>query len=205
MEFIYIYTQYKIFSTISILFVLSFFRNRFLEYDTSTKTRVTLTSDNIAPFIEFVVCPSYHAAYKQSEMSSYGIDRKQYSNGESFYPRVQGMDIRPRELFNHITYNATELFKKIVIRTLDTDEPKIIIDPSNMMRSSERVSMITKYSATFGRCYALGISEKVIRHGIISIEIESNIDIYVYFGHPGQFMHVDTKAKVHSILLKKYI
>ena len=173
---------------------------RFLEYDTSTKTHVTLTSDIVAPFIEFVVCPSYHTAYKTSEMSSYDIDRKQYSNGESFYPRVQGMDIRPRELFNHITYNASELLKKIVIRTVDTDEPKIIIDPSNMSNSSERVSMITKYSATFGRCYALGISEEVIIYGIISIEIESNIDIYVYFGHPGQFMHVDTKSKVHSML-----
>ena len=74
-----------------------------------------------------------------------------------------------------------------------------------MNKSSERVSMITKYSATFSRCYALGISEDVIIYGIISIEIESNTDIYVYFGHPGQFMHVDTKSKVHSILSNKYI
>ena len=198
MEYIYIYIGRYISYFLKFHFYLFYhFFKRFLEYDTSTKTHVTLTSDNIAPFIEFVVCPSYHTAYKTSEMSSYDIDRKQYSNGESFYPRVQGMDIRPRELFSHITYNASELLKKIVIRTLDTDEPKIIIYPSNVSNSSERISMITKYSSTFGRCYALDISEEIIQYGIISIEIEANIDIYVYFGHPGQFMHVDTKAKVH--------
>ena len=199
---IYIYSYYNIFFEIPLLFFLSFFCNRFLEYDTSTKTHVSLTSHNIAPFIEFVVCPSYHTAYKKSEMSLYDIDRKQYSNGESFCPRVHGMDIPPREIFKRITYNASELLKKIVIRTLDTTEPKIIIDPSNVKNSSERVSMITKYSSTFGKCYALGISEEIIKYGIISIEIEANLDIYVYFGHPGQFMHVDTKSKVHSILSK---
>ena len=162
---------------------------------TSTKTHVQVTADNIAPFIDFVVCPSYQAAYKIDAMEYYGLNRRSYVNGSLFYPIKQGEDIDLRYVFENITYRANELFSEIVVNTLSTDEPKIEIDVSER-NLYEMVNIDTKYSATFGRCYSIQLSEKIIRHGIISVAFKTKRDVYVYFGHPGQFMHVNTKAKV---------
>ena len=171
------------------------FCKRFSEASTSTKTSVKTTSENIAPFIDFVVCPSYQMAYKTDIMEYYGLIREEYVKGSSFYPKQHSSGTDPRQLFDSITYKASEIFSKIVVHTLDINEPKITIDLSEG-NTSERLTMKTKYTATFGRCYSVELSEKIIHYGIIDIAFETKIDIYVYFGYPGQFMHVDTKAKV---------
>ena len=154
-----------------------------------------MTSENDAPFVDFVVCPSYQMAYKKNDLKYYGLDRQNYVKGKTFYPANHGTGVDPRQMFNTITYNVSELFSKIVVRTLSHDEPKITIDFSSW-NGSGRVILETKYSATFGRCYSIHLSDEIIQFGIISVAIETKVDIYVYFGYPGQFMHVNTKSKV---------
>ena len=145
-------------------------------------------------------------AYKKDIMEYYGLDRNDYVKGKSFYASKDGEKIGPRDLFNKITYNVSELLNKIVVSTLSKNEPKIVINVSDE-NSTEMVHVETKYYASLGRCYSIQLSDKIIQYGIISVEFETNIDVYVYFGHPGQFMHVNTKSKVNSrvIYFLKYI
>ena len=169
--------------------------NRYQKYSTSTKTNVQRTSEKNVPFVDFVVCPSYEMAYKKNVMKYYGLDIQKYRRGKSFYPVNHGKDIDPRKLFNATTYNVSELFSQIVVRTLNKDEPKIKIDFSSQ-NFSDRVIMTTKYYDELGRCYSVHFSDEVIQFGIISVAIQTKVDIYVYFVYPGQFMHVNSKSKV---------
>ena len=152
-------------------------------------------SDIATPFVDFVVCPSYQMAYKKDILKFFGLDREEYKEGVSFHPLANGSDMDPRDVFQVITYNASEIFNKIIVRTLNQQEPKINIDFSED-KATERILINTKFYATFGRCYSIEMPDDIIANGIISIEFIAKVDIYVYFGHPGQFMHVDTKAKV---------
>ena len=145
-------------------------------------------------------------AYKEDILEYYGLDRNGYAKGESFYGTKHGENVDPRDLFDKITYNVSEMFHKIVVSTLSQNKPKIVINVSDR-NSTEMVNVETKYYASFGRCYSIQLSGKIIHYGIISVEFETKIDVYVYFGHPGQFMHVNTKSKVNlrSIFFFKYI
>ena len=134
-------------------------------------------------------------AYKKDVLRQFGLDREEYKDGISFYPLNNKTDMDPRIFFDLITYNVSELFRKITIRTLNHDEPKIMVDFVND-QMTQRIKMKPKFYATFGRCYSLQMPDDIISNGIISIELIAKIDIYVYFGHPGQFMNVDTKSKV---------
>ena len=157
-----------------------------------------LTSENAAPFVDFIVCPSYHNAYKTDVLKNFGLNRGEYKNGNSFYPLHNGTDMDPRDFFDIVTYNFSEIFEKIIIRTLNQNEPKITIDMSNES-TIERLEIGTKYYATFGKCYSIQMPDEIISNGIISIEFITKVNIYVYFGHPGQFMNVDTKSKVSKL------
>ena len=85
-----------------------------------------MTSENISPFIDFVVCPSYQMAYKEDILEYYGLDRNGYVKGESFYGTKDGENVDPRDLFDKITYNVSEMFHKIVVSTLNQNKPKIL-------------------------------------------------------------------------------
>jgi hypothetical protein len=128
-------------------------------------------------------------AYKKNALEYYGLDVQNYVRGKTFYSAKDGADVDPRQLFNNITYNISEIFSKIVVRTLNQKEPKITIDLSSK-NFSDRLIIVTKYYAIFGRCYCIQLSDEIIQFGIISIAIQTKVNIYVYFGYPGQFMHV---------------
>ena len=176
-------------------FVFYLMNSRFNEKSTSTKTHIKPTSDPATPFVDFVVCPSYQKAYKQEVIRNFGLEREQYKDGVSFYPLANETDLDPRSFYDKITHNFSEIFDKIIVRTLNQKEPKVTIDLSKE-EETERIFIETKHYATFGRCFSIQMPDDIISNGIISIEFIANVDIYVYFGHPGQFMHVDTKSKV---------
>ena len=136
-------------------------------------------------------------AYKKDVMEYYGLDRDGYVKGKSFYTEKDGENMDARDLFRKITYNVSELFNKIVVSTLSKNKPKIVINVSDR-NSTDTVNIETKYHPSFGRCYSIQLLGNIIHYGIISVEFETKIDVYVYFGHPGQFMHVNTKSKVNS-------
>ena len=104
-----------------------------------------MTSEKNISFIDFVVCPSYKMAYKKDVPEYYGLDIENYLTGNSFYPTKHETNIDPRQLFNIITYNVSEIFSQIVVRTLNKEDPKITIDFSNKFFTN-RVNIETKYS-----------------------------------------------------------
>ena len=134
-------------------------------------------------------------AYKEDVLKEHGLDRETYLTGRTSYTSDNGEKIDPRELFDSITYDVSELFSEIVVRTLSKDDPKIKINFANQNFTS-RVDIKAKPYAKLGRCYSIHLSDQIIELGIISVAIQTKIDIYVYFAHPGQFMHVNTKSKV---------
>ena len=54
----------------------------------------------------------------------------------------------------------------------------------------------TKYSDTFGRCFSIIPTTEVQQLGVQSMIFETRMDVYVYFGHPGQFLAADTDTTV---------
>ena len=63
----------------------------------------------------------------------------------------------------------------------------------------------TKYSDTFGRCFSIIPSKEVQRLGVQSMIFETKMDVYIYFGHPGQFLAADSDTRViYHFLFKLY-
>ena len=57
-----------------------------------------------------------------------------------------------------------------------------------------------KYQENFGRCYSLEFTSNLTRLQIVDMVLTSSLNIYVYIHHPGQFMSVNSKAKVNPVL-----
>ena len=63
----------------------------------------------------------------------------------------------------------------------------------------EFLTITTKYSDTFGRCYSIVPKNQVLKLGIYSMVFETRMDIYLYFGHQGQFLAANSETKVNNI------
>ena len=61
----------------------------------------------------------------------------------------------------------------------------------------ENITIVTKYSDSYGRCYSIIPKQQVLKLGVKSIILETRMDIYVYFGHPGQFLAADSDTRVN--------
>ena len=83
----------------------------------------------------------------------------------------------------------------MVIVTKSTQESRINIE-FNGTNTSEYIEITTKYWHSFGRCYSIHPKDNVIKLGPQNFDIVSRMDVYIYFGYPGQFMHPNSKTKV---------
>ena len=179
-----------------------------MEKDTAVTIHVkstTVSPDAGTPFIDLVVCPSFESAYKKDIIEYYGMDKYKYVNDGSFSPTKQSNDSDdPRELFQSITHDVNEIFIKIKVKTQSQDVPEIVIDYSKGVFTND-IIIKTKYYARFGRCFSIGPAEDIIKLGVYRITFETTMNIWVYFSHPGQFLHVNTNTKVYNILHYKSI
>ena len=153
------------------------------------------------PFIEFTVCPAYESAYKGNVLNQYGLTKSEYRNKGMFYPRANGTDVDPRSLFLNATHDVKDIFLKIIMKTLSYDIPLFEVDFTNDEDYSKNISISTKYYEHFGRCYSMHPTGEVLKLGVTSMYFITKINIYVYFGYPGQFMYSNTKSKVRMIIL----
>ena len=60
----------------------------------------------------------------------------------------------------------------------------------------KNIEITTKYWNSLGKCYSLYLKDNVVKQSIQRIDIATRIDTLIYFGHPGQFMHPNSKTKV---------
>ena len=158
----------------------------------------TLTpSDNI-PFIDLVICPNFFAAYKVDALKYYGLEKGKYRSKGQYYPTINGNDTDPREIFYEVSHDVEEIFVGIRIKTLNKEKRYVDIDFSQG-NFNDHLSITTKFWNTFGRCYSIIPKENVLNLGVNNMEIKTRVDIYVYFGHPGQFLAANRNSKViHS-------
>ena len=104
-----------------------------------------------------------------------------------------------QSIFNSITYNVDEIVSSIVFFTVSLDKPQVRVQFESA-NFSEELEIKTKYWDILGRCYSVQPKDHIIKLGIRSLEILTRMEVYIYFGYPGQFMHPDTKSKVLILL-----
>lgn len=80
--------------------------------------------------------------------------------------------------------------------------PKIVIDILKAPR--QYVKFSTKYGDTFGRCYTMTPTEDLLGLGVTKITFISYIGVNIFLEHPGQHLHVNSRAKVYSDVGKKH-
>ena len=146
------------------------------------------------PFLELSICPSYHAAYKDDLLASYGISKDEYRKAGHYFPSIIESDMDLHSIFQEITYNASELFHRIVFYVNDNEQYKFVINFENE-DTLKHLHIATKYWPSFGRCYSIRPDDDIVKLGINRVDVAARQDFYVYFGHPGQFMY-STKTKV---------
>ena len=151
-------------------------------------------SDNI-PFLDLIVCPGYFAAYNLQSLESFGLKKEEYKHFGKFVPHKNRNGTNLRDVFNDISHDVDEIIKGIRIKTLDKQNPYVDIDFSEE-NFKEKIDVTTKFWNTFGRCYSIIPKIDVLQLGVYSFIIETFMDVYVYFGHPGQFTSSNRNQKV---------
>ena len=151
--------------------------------------------DTEVPFLELTICPTYHSAYKDDILAIYGISKSGYRYGGQYSPSINKTNVDLRSIFEEITYDARELLYRIKFFVNDNVEYKFVID-FEKTETLPHLHITTKYWPNFGRCYGVRPKDHIVKKGIARISITARKDIYIYFGHPGQFLY-STRIKVH--------
>lgn len=163
------------------------------------KSTAEAVGDIDTPFIDLTICPDYHAAYKENALKAYGMDKAEYRTKGVYAPSNNAENMDLRSIFNSVTYDIDEILFRADIFTSSKQKTHFYIefDGPNF---TEHIDITTKYWPTFGRCYSMHPKDHVLRLGVRKLDIVARIDIYIYFGHPGQFLNPNTKSKVDQWL-----
>ena len=170
-----------------------------MDMETTTIVRVKPTSDPETTFIAFTICPEFHSAYKKEKLEEYGIDSSNaYRYGTVWYPKENSMSKTGKQIYHDVTQELHEVIDTIEISTQSLMAPKIVIDISNGL-GRQYVNFSTKYGDTFGRCYTMTPTQDLLGLGVTKITFISYIGINIFLEHPGQHLHVNSRAKVLCI------
>ena len=141
------------------------------------------------------VCPEYFAAYNLEKMEYYGIDKEKYKFMGHFMPTKNGNGTNLRTVFNDVTHDVEEILNRMRIRTHSKKTPEIHIDFNNG-DFREHITIITKFWNFFGRCYSIIPKRNVQKLGVMDFILEAKMSIYLFLGHPGQFLAANRNSKV---------
>jgi len=98
-----------------------------------------------------------------------------------------------------VSYSLPELLTSVVVSTAHSELPEVSLNVSSesaMNSTPDRVTWVTKYDDTFGRCFSMQLGPAITALGVIDVVFTGRLGIYVYLHHPGQKMDVDSKTKV---------
>ena len=174
--------------------------NRYQSKETMVREQVRSTSsgsnDSNLPFIDFIVCPHYDAAYKDNVMEFYGLNKNSYRRKGDYMPTKNfNSSSGLRNIFNDVTYELHEIISQVRMSTSDLENDWIVQKLNGSIKKPQHLKIITKYQRNLGRCYSIRPKEHVIKLGVLAIDFLGNIPFYVYLGYPGQFNY-NTKTKV---------
>ena len=175
---------------------------RYFAFDTSITIKEHVKhklspSDGI-PFVDLIICPNFDVAYNVTALESYGINKNEYRRKGKWTPTKNANGTDLRTVFNDVSHDVEDILIAIRIKTLTKKRQYVDIKFSKD-NFDEWLTITTKYSDSFGRCYSIVPKHKVQKLGIYSIIFETRMDIYLYFGHQGQFLASGSKKKVKTI------
>ena len=152
-------------------------------------------ADSSTPFIDLTVCPSYDFAYKTNVLKYFGLNKTAYRSHGTYINNDGSQSYDAWEIFNSSTHTINEILHYLTVVSRDRTNPRLDII-FNETSASNILNVTTKYWYNLGRCYSFHPIDKILKFGIIRFDFVSWIDIYIYFGYSGQFMHPNTKTKV---------
>ena len=158
------------------------------------KHKVSPLDDDVS-FVDLIVCPNFFVAYNEDMIDFYGLSKGKYRGKGRWSPTKNGNGTDLRKVFEDISHDVDEIFVNIRIKTLNKEKRYVDV---NFAKDNYNKFLIitTKYSDSFGRCFSIIPTDEVQKLGVKSIIFETRMDIYVYFGHPGQFLAADSDTKV---------
>ena len=155
----------------------------------------TSPTDNELAFVDLMVCPNFFAAYNDTMLDFYGLSKTKYRYEGMWSPEKNGNGTDLRKVFEDVTHDINEIFVNIRIKTLNKE--RRYVDVNFMIDNYNNFLIIsTKYSDTFGRCFSIIPTKEVQQLGVQSMIFETRMDVYIYFGHPGQFLAADSDRRV---------
>ena len=167
------------------------------------RERIQSTADAVGdintPFVDLTICPTYTAAYKDDVLKAYGIKKKEYRHKAVYSPSKNSRDMDLRAIFKSVTYDIEEMLFRIVIKTTNRQKARFDIE-FDKPNFTDHIDVKTIYWDSYGRCFSIYPKDHVLKLGVRLIEFVARIDVYIYFGHPGQFLHPNTKSKVHECI-----
>ena len=101
----------------------------------------------------------------------------------------------PKLIFNDITYELHELLEYIIVHTNNVSNPEVSID---LKESSKYGKVDIMPAKTYGRCYSIQLGKRIVAQGVSKIDFLSNMNLYIYFHHQGQFLSIDTTSKLYT-------
>ena len=160
------------------------------------------------PYVGIIVCPSYDSAYKEEKLKHYGLSKHEYRNRARYTPNSHFLTTgNLHDVFDEITYDLNDILHQVSITTMPNMQ-KVNFDehfPSSL-NSTKHIFITTKYWSSFGKCYSIRPKNHIVRRRIVLLTIIARMDIFVYFGHPGQFSYnTDTKVFISISLYNDII
>ena len=144
----------------------------------------------------FMICPDYRVAYKDYFLKKYGLKKYAYRwNGVYVNHTNGGQNENLRNIFNAITHRMDEIVSWIIVYSDNSGKDGVKID-LNGTDHQQNIEITTKYWNSLGRCYSIYPKGHLLEQSILMIDIATRIDALIYLGHPGQFMHRNSKTKV---------
>ena len=134
-------------------------------------------------------------------MERYNITVDDYRYRSVWYPTENITLTNAKEFFHNITYDLEEIIEKVEISTMSLHESKIKIEPAEEF-GKKYATFTTQYTDTYGRCYTMKATEKVLALGITKVTFVTLMGVYVFLDHPGQHLHVNSRSKVHFYIFK---
>ena len=177
-----------------------YFYFRYSAKETMIREKLIPTTDAAGhthfSFVGITICPAYPVAYKNDLLHKYGLEKGAYRYKGVYSNQTNGdKQDDLRNIFDRITHGVDEILSWIIIRSDDEgwEDPKMYF---NGTKYRQNIEITTKYWNSLGRCYSIYPKDNVVKQGIQRIEFATRIDTIIFFGHPGHFMHPDSKTKV---------
>ena len=157
---------------------------RFLEDRRTSEVKMLGMEATLMPTM--TVCPPYHAAYKEQELDSHGINNQTtYKQGD-----LTGNSKKDgREIFTDVTYRLDEVIKSLLVRFAKGGD-----GGTKRMYLPEQIQSHVIRHPNLGVCYELQLAQ--FKRPLEYVKFVFKVEGFVWVNVEGQFHNRDSFSKV---------